>query len=90
LRAAAAAACGAGGRELSFDREGFAMRRLFDTARTRRRAGRKPAKTWIGPYAVLFFVVAALITGAIAVSLNLRLEECGGLFHCETSITPRP
>jgi hypothetical protein len=66
------------------------MRRLFDTARTRRRAGRKPAKTRIGPCAVLFFVAAALITGTIAVSLNIRLEECRGLFHCETSITFRP
>jgi hypothetical protein len=59
------------------------MRRLFDTARTRRRAGRKPAKTRIGPYAVLFFVAAAVITGAIAVLLNIGLGDCHGLFHCE-------
>ena len=50
------------------------MKIQSDSARTKRRAlGKKVLRFSIR--AVLFFLAAAAITGTIAISLNLRLQE---------------
>ena len=50
------------------------MRIRTSTARILRILGRKPVRTRIGWRVVIFLLAAGLVTGCIAMELNLRLQ----------------
>jgi len=43
--------------------------------RQARRAGRKAVQTKVSPHVFLILILIALVTGAIAISVNLGLED---------------
>ena len=47
------------------------------TPRISRLLSRKPVRTRIGWRAIIFFIVASLVMGALAIELNVRLEKWG-------------
>jgi len=61
--------------ELSFAVKGTVMRVRSISARTKRRRTGKIPRARIGPRVFVFLIVSAITLGAIAISLNLRLED---------------
>jgi hypothetical protein len=60
-----------------------AMKTQGHSARLMRRANRQKIRTNVGPRAFIIFVVAAAVLGAIAISMNMTLEDWERTHHSD-------
>jgi hypothetical protein len=68
-------------RKLPFAVKGTVMRFTTISTRSERRRSRKIQRAKIGPRVFVFLIVSAVTLGAIAISMNVRLEDWEKTHH---------
>jgi nitrate reductase gamma subunit len=63
--------------------KGSVMKAQGQNARLIRRVNRKKIRTKIGPRVFILFIIATIITGTLAISMNTKLEDWERTHHTE-------